>query len=121
MAPWGPTLPQPRVVYLHGGGYVGEIDANHWTVCRRFATLTPARVVVPIYPVAPDSTAARRFRRRHGDRRRRPSPKLVTPRPVTVMGDSGWRHGREPSHERCGQAGVARRASFSSRRGSTRR
>jgi len=58
MAPWGPTLPRPRVVYLHGGGYVGEIDANHWSICRHLATLTPARVVVPIYPVAPGSTAA---------------------------------------------------------------
>jgi acetyl esterase/lipase len=57
MAPWGPTLPRHRVVYLHGGGYVGEIDSNHWSVCRRVATRTPARVIVPIYPVAPESTA----------------------------------------------------------------
>ena len=87
MAPWGPTLPQPRVIYLHGGGYVGEIDANHWTVCRRFATLTPARVVVPIYPVAPDSTAAQTV----------PTAAAIVadviaeagdPSSVTVMGDS---------------------------------
>ncbi|MBK8470534.1 MAG: alpha/beta hydrolase [Candidatus Phosphoribacter sp.] len=57
MAPWGPRLPAHRVVYFHGGGYVGEIDPNHWSVCRRIATLTPARVVVPIYPVAPGTTA----------------------------------------------------------------
>ncbi len=57
MAPWGTSLPRHRVVYLHGGGYVAEIDQAHWGVCRRLATLVPARVTVPIYPLAPTATA----------------------------------------------------------------
>lgn len=58
MAPWGRELPRHRVIYLHGGGYVSEIDQAHWGVCRRMATLVPARVVVPIYPLAPTHTAS---------------------------------------------------------------
>lgn len=50
--------PRHRVVYFHGGGYVGEIDGAHWRVCRRVATLVPAQVSVPIYPLAPAATAA---------------------------------------------------------------
>jgi acetyl esterase/lipase len=57
MAPREGPLPAHRVVYLHGGGYVGEIDAAHWRVCRRICTLVPARVAVPIYPLAPGATA----------------------------------------------------------------
>ncbi len=58
MAPWGKRLPRHRVVYFHGGGYVSEVDSAHWGVCRRAATLVPARVSLPIYPLAPTSTAA---------------------------------------------------------------
>lgn len=57
MAPWGASLPRHRVVYFHGGGYVAEVDPAHWAVCRRMATLVPARVSVPIYPLAPGATA----------------------------------------------------------------
>ncbi len=57
MAPWGAGLPVDRLVYFHGGGYVGEINSSHWAVCRRMSRLVPARVHVPIYPVAPDATA----------------------------------------------------------------
>ena len=57
MAPRGAALPKHRVVYFHGGGYVTEIDAAHWRVCRRMSTLVPARVAVPIYPLAPGATA----------------------------------------------------------------
>lgn len=57
MAPRSGPQPAHRVVYLHGGGYVGEIDAAHWRVCRRMSTLVPARVAVPIYPLAPGTTA----------------------------------------------------------------
>jgi acetyl esterase/lipase len=59
MAPWGRSLPEHRVVYFHGGGYVAEIDPGHWAVCRRISRLVPARVSVPIYPLAPGTTAAR--------------------------------------------------------------
>ncbi len=57
MAPRGTTLPAHRVAYFHGGGYVTEVDPAHWGVCRRMSTLVPARVSVPIYPLAPGATA----------------------------------------------------------------
>ncbi len=57
MVPRDRPRPQRTIVYFHGGGYVGEIDAGHWRLCRRLACEVPARVVVPIYPVAPGSTA----------------------------------------------------------------
>ncbi len=57
MVPREGPAPRHRVVYFHGGGYVGEIDSAHWRVCRRVATLVPAHVSVPIYPLAPNTTA----------------------------------------------------------------
>lgn len=57
MVPRTGGQPRHRVVYFHGGGYVGEIDGAHWRVCRRMATLVPAQVSVPIYPLAPGATA----------------------------------------------------------------
>jgi acetyl esterase/lipase len=58
MAPWGRALPAHRVIYFHGGGYVSEVDSAHWGMCRRMARLVPARVSLPIYPLAPGATAA---------------------------------------------------------------
>jgi len=59
LAPRERAMPRRRVVYFHGGGYVGEIDPGHWRTCARLARIGPARVTVPIYPVAPGSTADR--------------------------------------------------------------
>jgi acetyl esterase/lipase len=42
-----------RVVYLHGGAYVGEIDPAHWGFCARLAARIGCTVTVPIYPLAP--------------------------------------------------------------------
>ena len=57
LAPRGAALPQRRVVYFHGGGYVAEVDPHHWGLTRRLATSAPARVLVPIYPLAPGAHA----------------------------------------------------------------
>ena len=57
MAPWAGSLPAHRVVYFHGGGYVSEVDPHHWGITRRLSVATPARVLVPIYPLAPGATA----------------------------------------------------------------
>jgi epsilon-lactone hydrolase len=51
--------PAVRVLYLHGGGYIEEISALQWTAVAKLAVEAPARFIVPIYPLAPDSTAAR--------------------------------------------------------------
>ena len=58
MTPKDGQRPEQHIVYFHGGGYVREIEPAHWSVCRRMTSLVPARVTVPIYPLAPDHTAA---------------------------------------------------------------
>lgn len=47
-----------RVLYLHGGCYVFEIDPIHWTLIGKLATEAGVTVVVPIMPLAPTGTAS---------------------------------------------------------------
>ncbi|MEZ4459101.1 MAG: alpha/beta hydrolase fold domain-containing protein [bacterium] len=49
------SRPDWVIFYFHGGGYIHEIDARHWTFCYRLASETGATVVVPIYPLAPET------------------------------------------------------------------
>jgi epsilon-lactone hydrolase len=50
--------PDVRVLYLHGGAYIEEISALQWTAVAKLAVEAPARIIVPIYPLAPYRTAA---------------------------------------------------------------
>jgi acetyl esterase/lipase len=78
--------PTQQVLYLHGGGFIREIIPMHWSLSAKLATKGPAEVTVPIYPLAPHSTAcqtvpvatdiAADLIARHGARN------------VTLMGDS---------------------------------
>jgi monoterpene epsilon-lactone hydrolase len=43
------------VIYVHGGGYVHPLTADYWRLVRAL-TRSPAEVVVPAYPLAPDAT-----------------------------------------------------------------
>ncbi|MFD4182078.1 alpha/beta hydrolase fold domain-containing protein [Rhodococcus sp. NPDC058514] len=45
------------VLYLHGGSYFREITRQHWQLVAAMARSLPVEVVVPIYPLAPVSTA----------------------------------------------------------------
>lgn len=47
-----------RIVYLHGGGYVSEMQDAHWDVVDQLAARTGAVVVVPYYPLAPRHVVA---------------------------------------------------------------
>jgi acetyl esterase/lipase len=47
--------PVARVIYLHGGGYVHPLTADYWRLVRSLIG-TPAEVVVPAYPLAPEAT-----------------------------------------------------------------
>jgi acetyl esterase/lipase len=53
------SSPGTTIVYLHGGGYVSEITGWHWRLIRQLVREVPARVVAPIYPLAPRATADR--------------------------------------------------------------
>ena len=46
-----------HIVCLHGGGYVHEATTTHWRHYATTARDTGASVIVPIYPLAPKSTA----------------------------------------------------------------
>jgi acetyl esterase/lipase len=50
--------PAVRVLYLHGGAFIEEISRLQWTAVAKLAVEAPARFVVPIFPLAPYSTAA---------------------------------------------------------------
>jgi monoterpene epsilon-lactone hydrolase len=50
------TSPQRTVVYLHGGGYVGDVDRLHWRYVAAVARRLGVRVVLPAYPLAPEHT-----------------------------------------------------------------
>lgn len=50
--------PERTVIYLHGGGWVNEIQSQHWKLVAQIADGAQARVIVPIYPLVPVATAA---------------------------------------------------------------
>ncbi|WP_059019406.1 alpha/beta hydrolase [Mycobacterium sp. M26] len=47
-----------RAVYVHGGGWVNEIDPAHWRFIAHLATASDTTVRVPIYPLIPWGTAS---------------------------------------------------------------
>lgn len=51
----------PVVVYLHGGAYVSEMAAQHWSLVAQLAREAGATVVVPHYGLAPQHTATDAF------------------------------------------------------------
>jgi acetyl esterase/lipase len=46
------------VIYAHGGGWVNQIAAPHWRLSAHIAAQVGTTVLVPIYPLIPDGTAA---------------------------------------------------------------
>jgi acetyl esterase/lipase len=57
VAPRNAPKPTPQVLYVHGGSFIGEILPMHWSLIAKLANGGPAAVTVPIYPLAPHSTA----------------------------------------------------------------
>ena len=47
------------VVFFHGGSYTKEIQHSHYGALAELVVSTGCRAVIPIYPLAPVSTAAR--------------------------------------------------------------
>lgn len=48
--------PDRTVLYLHGGGYVGQVDRFHWRYVGALARRLDVRLVLPAYPLAPEHT-----------------------------------------------------------------
>lgn len=52
------TTPVGSVVYVHGGGWVNQIAAQHWHLAAQIAAEGNTTVTVPIYPLVPFGTAS---------------------------------------------------------------
>jgi len=51
----GPHSPV-RIFFLHGGGYVFDLQDPHWSLIWGLISRTGAEVIVPIYPLAPENS-----------------------------------------------------------------
>lgn len=49
-------VPHQIIIYLHGGGYCYGIKKFHWQLVDRIIEATDATVIVPDYPLGPEST-----------------------------------------------------------------
>ena len=56
LAPKAPS--GKEVVAIHGGAYVGQVNILQWITYADIARATGATMVVPLYPLAPQGTAA---------------------------------------------------------------
>ncbi|WP_433677694.1 alpha/beta hydrolase fold domain-containing protein [Nocardia sp. CA-119907] len=45
------------VVFMHGGGFIGEVKRPHWSFVRKLNTSVPAECVMPVYPLVPQAHA----------------------------------------------------------------
>ena len=48
--------PDYLVLYLHGGAYINDASAAHWSFCDKLVQKANAEVVFPIYPLTPNHT-----------------------------------------------------------------
>ncbi len=46
----------PTVYYFHGGGYIHDIAEKQWNFAAALHQRMGARVIIPAYPIAPEST-----------------------------------------------------------------
>jgi len=44
------------ILYLHGGAYINDANANYFKLCDKYAQKLNAEVIFPIYPLAPNHT-----------------------------------------------------------------
>ena len=80
----GSDSPERIVIYLHGGAYVNQMTRFHLRFCDKLAAGANARVIAPIYPLAPNHTYADAYALIEALYER----ELASGLPVTLMGDS---------------------------------
>lgn len=56
LRPPGHTGTGKLLIYLHGGAYVRPITSHHWRLVHALVLHAHCEVVVPFYPLAPEST-----------------------------------------------------------------
>jgi acetyl esterase/lipase len=47
-------LNKKRILFIHGGAFVGEISSIHWLYIKTLIKKTNAIIYVPIYPLTTD-------------------------------------------------------------------
>ena len=52
------VAPTRRALYLHGGANISQVAPQHWRLVAELAAAVSARILLPIYPLAPDGTTA---------------------------------------------------------------
>ena len=57
----GSDEPDYLVLYLHGGAYINDASAAHWSFCDKLVQKANAEVVFPIYPLTPNHTWGETF------------------------------------------------------------
>jgi acetyl esterase/lipase len=45
---------EKHIIYLHGGGYVYEINSVHWNFLAKISRALNCTITIPIYPLLPD-------------------------------------------------------------------
>ncbi|MBR1851785.1 MAG: alpha/beta hydrolase [Lachnospiraceae bacterium] len=48
--------PEYIILYLHGGAYINDANANYFKICDNYTQKLNAEVIFPIYPLAPNHT-----------------------------------------------------------------
>ena len=78
-APW-------RVLYLHGGAYVYELQDKHWGMIKRLMDTGLLEITIPFYPLAPEHTCDEvlAFAREVFEEMRTQVPG----QPIAILGDS---------------------------------
>jgi len=50
------------VLYLHGGAYMGNISKQHWDLIEQLSLKINAAIVIPDYPLVPESTCVEAYK-----------------------------------------------------------
>ena len=55
------TSPQATLIYIHGGGFIRRPSRYHFIICDRLSKTLNFKVVIPLYPLAPEFTKKQAF------------------------------------------------------------
>ena len=55
------TSPKATLIYLHGGGFIRRPCRYHFAICDKLSTTLNVKVVMPLYPLAPEFNVKHAF------------------------------------------------------------
>ena len=80
----GTAEPKTLILYIHGGGYAGEMKDYYVRFCDSLAKRSRAQIVAPIYPLSPNHT----YEEAYGIIRKIYMRLLAEQKRIILMGDS---------------------------------